>query len=202
MSYATDRFIKNVRTALPGSLDNVILLEFFNVLDDFFKNTRIWTEDVTFPVVGGDPVGTIYYIEPESVSSIVNLIKVINPQGFVQPAAMELPGEVTLFQSPGQDDELTATVALTVTDPTQNNGYPEFPAWILDKHRTGFYDGVLARMMMQPSKPYTNEKLSVAHYKLFRNAMSLACTEAVHRNVQNAQAWAFPQTFATHNRRR
>jgi hypothetical protein len=50
MSYATERLIKNARTSLPGSLDNVILLELFNVLDKFFRDTSIWTEDVPFSV--------------------------------------------------------------------------------------------------------------------------------------------------------
>lgn len=197
MSYATDRFIKNARTSLPGSLDEVIKLEMFNVLDEFFKDTRVWTEDTTFSVVANEPSGTIYYIEPESVSNIVALIGVKDGSEFNVRAAMDIPGEVTLALPPGQDGEYTAKVALTITDPTQSNGYPEFPEWVLQKYSVGLTDGVLGRMMAQPAKPYTNDKLAAMHLKLFNQTKSLACTFATRRNVQNGQMWSFPQTFRT-----
>jgi hypothetical protein len=202
MSYTTERLIKNVRMNLTGSLDSVILFELFNVLDQFFRDTSIWQEPSTFSVVANDPAGTVYYVEPESVSSIVRLINVMDSQGFRQNAAMQLPGEVTLFTPPGQDDTYTANVALSVVDPTNANGYPEFPAWILEKYGTGILDGVLGRMMAQPAKPYTNAPLAVAHLKLFRAATSIAATESSHRNVMSAQAWMYPQAFSTRSRRR
>ena len=202
MSYATDRLIKNARTSLPGSLDNVILLELFNVLDTFFRTTSIWTEPVTFSVTANDPVGTIYYIEPESVSNIIRLMGVASSNGFRQRALMDLPGEVTFMTPPGQDDTYTATVALSIIDPTNSNGYPEFPSWILDKYGVGILSGVLGRMMAQPAKPYTNPQLSVGHAKLFSKTVSIASNEASHSNVYRAQAWVYPQQFSTYSRRR
>jgi hypothetical protein len=201
MSYATDRLMKNARIALPGSIDGAILLELFNVLDQFFRDTSIWTEDISFAITTGDPAGTIYYIEPESVSTIVRLMYVYNADMLQQRAFMSLPGEVTLLTPVGQSDVLTATVALSIVDPTNSNGYPEFPSWILEKYGTGILDGVLARMMLQPAKPYTSEKLGVAHMAAFHRTISHACTEGIHKNVHNAQAWIYPQQFSTRSRR-
>jgi hypothetical protein len=202
MSYATDRLIKNARTSLPGSLDYVIQLELFNVLDDFLRNTSIWTEDVSLPVTAADPAGTIYYIEPESVSTIVRLMGMKNSQGFPQNAFMDTPGEITFPMPVGNDDEFTATVALSIIDPVRGDGFPQFPAWILDKWGTGILSGVLARMMLQPAKPYTNEKLAGTHLRYYRRAVSYANTEALHNNVHGMQSWYFPQQFATRTRRR
>jgi hypothetical protein len=202
MSYATERLIKNARTSLPGSLDNVILLELFNVLDKFFRDTSIWTEDVPFSVVANEPAGTIYYIEPESVSAIVRLMGVRSVNDFRQTAAMDLPGEVTLLTPPGEVGTFTATVALSIVDPMQRDGYPEFPSWVLEKYGTGILDGVLGRMMLQPAKPYTNAQLGSAHMAAYRRAISVACNEASHRNVYKAQAWVYPQQFSTNSRRR
>jgi hypothetical protein len=207
MSYATERLIKNARVSLPGSLDDAILLELFNVLDQFFRESGVWTEAIQFSVMPGDPVGTVYYIEPESVSTIVRLSNVANIDGFRQRAAMSIPGEVTFMTPPPDQEPLgnpfyyTAYVILSIVDPVQRDGYPEFPEWVLEKYGTGILHGLLGRMMVQPAKPYTNKELAVAHLSGFRRTISIAATESLHRNVQNAQAWAYPQSFRTRSRR-
>jgi len=205
MSYATDRLIKNARVALPGSLDSAILLELFNVLDQFFRESGIWTEAIQFSVYPNDPAGTVYYIEPESVSTIVRLISVANLDGFWQRAVMDIPGEVTFLtpvslQEPDKYNIYTALVVLSIVDPVQRDGYPEFPAWILEKHGNGILHGLLGRMMAQPAKPYSNVSLAAQHLQGFRRAISTAATESVHRNVHNGQAWRFPQSFRTRRR--
>jgi hypothetical protein len=205
MSYATERLIKNARTSLPGSLDNVILLELYNVLDQFFRDSSIWQEEIPFSVAPGDPVGTIYYIEPESVSVVVRLFRVRNEDGLQQNAIMQIPGEVTFLTPPPNQEppgsyEYAALVALSIVDPIQRDGYPEFPAWILTKYGAGILSGVLGRMMAQPAKPYTNPQLAAAHLVAFRRAISHASTESTHGNVYRGQAWYFPQQFSTRRR--
>jgi hypothetical protein len=208
MSYATDRLIKNARVSLPGSLDDAILLELFNVLDQFFRESGVWGEVIPFSVGPGDPVGTVYYIEPESVSVIVRLYTVTNIDGVRQRAAMSIPGEVTFLTPPpnqepyGNPFYYTAHVTLSIVDPVQRDGYPEFPEWVLEKYGTGILSGLIGRMMAQPAKPYTNLQLAVAHMAAFRRTISIAATESLHRNLNNAQAWVYPRSFSTRSRRR
>ena len=201
MSAVTDRLIKNARNSLPGSIDAAIQLELFNAMDQFFRESSIWTEDVPFSVLSTDPAGTMYYIDPVSNAAIVRLIAVVDHNAFVQPALMQIPGEVTLVRPPGQSDTYIATVILSVIDPVLGTGYPDFPDWVLTKYGTGILSGVLGRMMAQPAKPYTNAELAKAHLAGLRRAISIARAEALHRNVQNGQAWAFPQQFSTRHRR-
>ena len=207
MSYATERLIKNARVSLPGSLDDAILLELFNVLDQFFRESSIWTEDIPFTAYPYEPAGTVYYIEPESVSTIVRLLHVVNVNGFRQRCLMSVPGEITFMLPPpsGEPDAdyvYMASVALSIIDPVQRDGYPEFPQWILEKYATGILSGLIGRMMAQPAKPYSNLQLASAHMGAFRRAVAIAGTESLHRNVNNAQAWVFPRNFSTRSRRR
>jgi hypothetical protein len=206
MSYATERLIKNARISLPGSLDDAILLELFNVLDQFFRESGIWTEAIPFSVTPGDPVGTIYYIEPESVSTIVRLSHVFNTDDIQQRAWMRIPGEVTFLTPPPNQEPpatyvYTAHVTLSIVDPVQRDGYPEFPDWTLQKYGPGILSGLIGRMMAQPAKPYSNLQLAAAHMAAFRKTISHAATESLHGNMNNAQAWLFPQSFRTRSRR-
>jgi hypothetical protein len=202
MSLATDRLVKNARNSLPGSLDGVILLELFNVLDQFFRESSVWTEEIPFSAFLADPPGTIHYIEPESVSTIVRLISVIDATGFWQPVTMRIPGEVTFTTPPSHEGTMMATVILSIVDPVQRDGFPEFPAWVLEKYGLGILEGILGRMMAQPAKPYTNKDLAARHLIAFRRTISIASTESVHGNLMNAQTWKYPQQFSTRSRRR
>lgn len=193
MSQTLDRVVNNVATHLPGAVTSVIQLELFNVLNDFFSTSNIWQEEIPFTVRAADAVPTTYYIEQESVSSIVRLLYIIDGNKLPVAGVMATPGEIVLSQSPSQDGTLTATVALTTSDPVGSDGFPEFPDWIVNKYCTGIIDGVIGRMMAQPAKPYTNLQLASVRTRSFRSCVSDAKAEALHKNVNNAQSWVFPR---------
>lgn len=194
------RLLNNARVHLPGAIDVNLQLEFFNVLNDFFQNSNIWQQDIEFPVLGTDADPTTYEVEQYGAASIVRLLWTVNSAGRPVGASMQTPGEILLNTAATVNDTLTATVSLTVDDPLTSDGYPEFPAWTLTKYGTGILEGLIGRMMAQPAKPYTNEKLAIFHTRKFTGAISQAKYEALHRNVNNGQAWRFPQTFATRRR--
>lgn len=191
------RLMKNARVQLPGAIDTNLQLELFNVLGIFFSGSNIWKEEITFAVTTADAEGAAYSIEQESVSSIVRLMGIVDSNDIPVAGSMAETGEIILDHAPGNSDTYTATVSLTVDDPVKSDGYPEFPAWILGKYSDGILDGLLARMMAQPAKPYTNMKLAAYRLQLFSAAIAQAKSEAIRKNINNAQAWRFPQSFAT-----
>ena len=204
------RLMANCRVHLPGALDTAIQFELFNVLDDFFQNTNIWQEDITFNVTAGDfavlgqpapDKAVIYYIEQSSVSNMIRLMGIMDNNNLPVAGYMVTPGEITLQLSPGNTTTFTATVALTIDDPVAasgaNAGFPEFPDWVLDRYLMGIISGVVSRMMMQPAKPYSSPQLSTYHGRKFSQATQRAKGEALHQNVNNGQTWSFPQAFAT-----
>lgn len=193
MSLDLDRLMDNARIHLPGALDSTLKLEMYNVLNDFFQNSNIWQEEIEFEVTTS---ALEYSIEATSVSSIVRLVSLVDTNNSPVGATMAEPGELILDTAPSQDTVYTATVALTVDSPVARSGFPEFPAWILDKYHTGLLDGLLARMMAQPAKPYSNLPMAATRYRSFRIATAQAGSESVRKNLSNAQAWRFPQNFA------
>lgn len=201
----TNRLIDNARIKLPGALDGVMKLEFFAVMNDFFQQTSIWTEDITFtanptdssPITSPDDFS--YDLLPDG-GAIIRLMYVINSQGSAQAATMDTPGIVMLRYSPNVADTYTANVAKTVTDPTTREGYPEFPAWVLNKYGNEILDGLLGRMMGQIAKPYSSPQMALYHTKKFNAGVQRASVESHHGNVYRGQNWSFPQTFARRRR--
>lgn len=196
------RLVTNAQIRLPGATSQTVQQELFMVADEFFKESNVWREDIEFNVPANDPVGTVYQVTPSGNVIIDKLMWMRNADGggriFGQ---MSTPGELTLSTYPSSPAKYIATVALTVSDPTQRDGYVSFPGWVLAKYRGVFLNGILGKMMSQPAKPYTNTQLSVYYIKLFNSGKSAARVEAQRANVFRAQAWNFP-SFGGRSQRR
>lgn len=193
------RFMNNARLRLTGATDDVLQQELFNVLDEFFKGSNVWCEDIDLKIPGQDPAGTVYLITPTGPTVIDKLLwtyEVPNSSSIGRgpqiTAAMSTPGEATLAVQPSSDVVYRFTVALTVQDPTQRNGYTTFPAWVLAKYRGVLLDGLLGKMYSQPSKPWTNTQLSVFHMRKFKSSTASARVEWTRNNTYRQQAWRFP----------
>ena len=190
------RLMDNARVRLAGATDGAIKLELFAILNDFFQSTNIWREDIPLAVT---PDSQEYEVIPFSVSTINRLMWVYDDKGFAVSAIMPVPGTLNLAYQPDVAKTLSVTVALTVTDPVTREEYPEFPDWILNKYNTCILDGLLARMMSQTAKPYSNAQMALFHGKSYTQGCSFAKVETERNNVYRNQSWRFPQTF---NRRR
>ena len=195
-----ERFMNNARVRLPGATDDALQLEMFSMLDEFFKDTNAWMEDIDISVPGNDPAGTIYYAVPSSPSVIDKLMWVFGVpespstlRGAAVGSSMQIPGELMLYTQPSSNVTLRVTVALTVQDPTQKDVYVSFPAWVLAKYRNTLLDGLLGRMMSQPSKPFTNAQMSVFHMRKFNSGKAQARIDVMHGHSWRRQAWAFPR---------
>lgn len=199
-----NRLMDHARIRLPGALDTALQMELFAVMNEFFQSSNIWYEDIQFPV---QPTNDTYLDNPDAytydvipdMGTITRLVGVVDSNGFAVRAYMPVLGQIILNFSPNVADTYTARVALTVTDPTTRDGYPEFPDWILEKYGNDILEGVLGRMMSQIAKPYTSAQGAQFHLRNFKQAVGQAKVEASHQNVYRGQNWRFPQTF---NRRR
>lgn len=193
------RLINNAYDRLPGAINAALQRELFNVMDEFFKGSNVWNEDIEITVPGMDPSNTIYEITPSGPALIDKLLWAfqLNPsdltaRGSPVGASMSVPGELVLAIQPSSNMPLRVTVALTVQDPVKRDGYVVFPAWVLAKYRECILDGLLGKMMSQPGKPYTNTQLSVFHMRKFKQGYTSARVEWTRNNTYRAQAWVFP----------
>ena len=191
------RIYKNARTHLPGALDSMIQVEMYSALDELLQGSGCWKEDIDFATVADT---TIYEIEPEeNVALIVRLNRLENADEIEVKSTMYEPGVIVLNTAPTVVETLTAKVVLTVST-TLASGDPNVPEWILAKYSTGLVDGLVGRMMAQPAKPYTSERLSIYRMRRFVGAIARARVEAQHGNLTGGQTWQFPQSFATGRR--
>jgi len=206
MGYALDRLMNDLRVRLPGALDDAIKLELFSVVDEFCKETNAWQEKIILPVHSGE---TSYEIEPEDNRAIiVRLLYVVtyNPDdssSATLPVAAALPQpDLIIFALPPSDvSEYAVTVALAPIDPVNvSDGLPQFPDWFLILYSQELIDGVLARMMSQPAKPYFSREGFRYHGRRFRAAMSRVRGAVIQQNAYGAQTWRFP-AFAPCNSR-
>ncbi len=189
-----NRLMDNLRIRLPGSTDDLLRMELFNVLNDWFQDTNIWREEIAVPITAGV---TDYELIPSEPSMIMRLVKVWdNSNQFPIPATLDtITRNLILTNKPSQDATYTAQVALTVDDPLDRDGYPVFPMWVLNTFQNDILDGVMGRMMSQAAKPWSNPALAVAHTRAFRVAVAVARAEAARKFTYNAEAWTFPQGF-------
>lgn len=194
------RLMNNIRSRLTGATDDAIQRELFMVVDEFCKATNAWMEDVPITIPAGDFAGTAYVIAPQEPANIIQLMWVYgvssDPQstarGAPVAAFMSVPGELTLGYQPNTETPIVVTVALTVQDPVNRDGYVVFPQWIAQKYGDVLLDGVLGRMMTMANKPWTNNQMSVYHLRSFNSKKAQARVEVQRNNKYRAQAWTFP----------
>jgi hypothetical protein len=192
------RILQNVQTHVPGAIENVIQLELYNCMDEFFKESNVWTQDINFNVLG-DNTTVSYTIVATNGGTINRLIWVKNSNGArVSNITMHVPGTIVLQNAMSTADTWTARVACTVIDPTDSQNYPTNTAdgWIYDRYGNVFQDGTIGRLMMQPAKPYSNQQLGIYHTRRFMNGVSLARSEAARQNLYGVQQWRFPLSYA------
>lgn len=195
-----DRLMDSARVRLPGALDSALQTELFVVMDTFFKHTNCWTEFVDLNVgpASGSPATNpddFTFAFATASGNPIRLLYVQNADGQVQRAGMPVPGEIMVAYLPPQAETWTAKIVLTVENEPTSEGYPQFPNWVLEKWGAEILDGLLARMMSQPAKPYSSMQTAALHYRLFRSVLSKAKTETARANTYAGQTWRYPQTF-------
>jgi hypothetical protein len=202
-----NRLMDNARVKLPGALDAALQMELFLVMKEFFDSTNIWEEEIPFAVTTTDlsrvtnPEAFTYEIVPTD-GQIIRLISITDSGGFPQHGEMAVPGTIVLTYSPNEAGTYTATVSKSISDPVTRQGYPVFPAWVLDRYFDTILSGLLGQMMGQIAKPYSSPQMAQFHMRKFSVGVSRANNEHHHANVMGGQRWRFPQSFTTRRFRR
>jgi hypothetical protein len=184
-----NRLMDNARVHLPGALDAGLKLELFNTLDEFLQGSKFWQEDIEYTARAGR---TSYEVIGTEAGAVIELMANVNSSGRDVSASMPALGTLVLRADPMQTDTFTATVAYTVVDPMGTEDYPVIPEGALIKYGDGIKAGLIARMMLQPAKPYTNQQLAVLNMRKFNGTIAQARADVRHRNVYDGQTWRFP----------
>jgi hypothetical protein len=205
------RLYNDVKIDLPGVTDAVFKQELFRVLKDFFDKTNIWIEEVP---ITGMPNVTLYPFTVAGKGTPSRLMMLFNP-ALSPPAlprwiqtyvAMPEPGVIQVGYAPSEQVQWVAAVTKNIVDPVDAESYPEIDdgtgpvadkTWIIDKYRDCLSFGVLYRLQMQPTKPYSNPVLGKYNYGHYMSERGKARADAMKQNAYGAQNWQFPQAWAT-----
>lgn len=189
------RIVNNARVQLPGAIDDGIRYELYNVLDELLSQSDVWQEDIPFDCEAGL---TDYNIVPVT-GRIVHLMWLRyadTPLSTAQiPAVMPQPGWLQWMRAPSEPKECIVTISLTVLDPVTKAGFPQCPAWILERYHGTITSGLIYKMAAQQAKPWTNDDIATLHGTKFRNEIGQARTDFLHAHTFGGQRWTFPQSF-------
>ena len=112
---------------------------------------------------------------------------------------MQMPGTIVVGYAPSEQVAWEAVVAKTPVT-VNSDKQPEMDPddwWIIDDCHQALYYGVLSRLQSQPTKPYTNAALAKYNNAQYVSQRSKSRTDVLKKNTFGAQAWSFPQQFAT-----
>lgn len=174
-----DNFIRDAMIRLPGAIEEVVKHEIRSTLREFFEKSISWRRmEGPYDVKAGRPH---YYLNP--VDSYTHLVYVLSayyngnllaplrvppvrsdtgtPYAFFCPD----PQQIQLYPTPDVDatDALTIHIALTPSECTD-----KLPKIAITHFYDAILDGILYRMYIQPSKPYSNPELALHHQRLYR----------------------------------
>jgi hypothetical protein len=108
---------------------------------------------------------------------------------------------LTVYRPPSSDAVWNCVVAKRTYEPLSADNYPNIDSWIVEKYADTLGRGIIARLMLEPQKPYSNPMLAQVNQRAYISGRSLARANDEHANMVNAQSWRFPQQFATVTRK-
>lgn len=183
-------------TSLSGASRDLMRVQLFDTLDEFFDNSNCWQESISLTVI---PNTLDYQLQPVT-GRILRLNGVYDQNRVNQAAAMPNIGEVH-FLYPYTDPQLmTVVVVKTVTDPLKCYP-PHVPDWLLPAHGRAIMHGIVGNIMIQPGESYSNPTIGNFHLRRFRDLIAHARVAAMRANTVGSQAWAFPQAYRTRSQR-
>lgn len=208
MTAATDRILQGVLASCPGSSPNVQRLELLNTCIEFCRQSLAWQEFVDFLLIAGEE----HYNLAPAETELVHLFSIEHKTLDLAKAAINV-GTLELAVAPTSTDITHPLFVHAAYAPTGDITNAVVDAMMPDDiwvtHEDTLRSGTIARLMMQPAKPYSNAGLGQMHRRHFRAGVAEARKAAMvaannrakqspryeARNVSmvGAQVWRFPR---------
>lgn len=199
-----EQLMNQAKVKLVGASADGLKGEFYDVLSEFFRDTGAWTQDITIQYQPNVQIYPLFVSEGqitalEGVSDWGTVVP--SPTTATPPSASFLPalmpdfGTLILKNPPNTAGYCLVTVKTNVALPTDKHMIPLAPDWLLPRYHLTILDGLLGKMMAQPTKSYANATQSIYHLKRFRDGIAQARVQKLRANTQGAGAWRFPQQF-------
>jgi hypothetical protein len=168
----------------------------WNVLNEACRDGHIWRETIPVTLIAGDPNYTIAPVGTE----VIHLFGLSHATiDFNATAAVFEFGALTLTPSPTVADvaagDLYAVAALAPALDAPNATSAEIEALVptdmWSENHNLFSWGILAKMMSQPAKPYSNPQLAAFYHRRFTGELAEQKRKVATGGVPGAQTWRF-----------
>lgn len=202
--YAIQRLLANLRTHLPGALDQTMKLEIFNAVATFCRDSNVWQESQPFNTkINKQDYEVTANASDAYYTQLLQLqaYDPADPNGETttpidMAAWLTSPTTLHLKEKPQIEQRLRATFAVAPRATDRMDEYPAIPDEFWDKYHDVLMEGALAKMMAQTAKPYSNERLAIFHGRRFKAGTSMAKNDFYNGDVRGGQNWHYPQDFA------
>jgi len=195
-------FMINARIEVVGASDSGIKIALYDVLQHFFEFTSLWQERIAFTTAAGINEYT-FTLQEDPPGQIIRLQYVVDTNNILQPADMPImdPVTVRLRDMPNTAFDAAACFTKSVVIDTDENGFPELPDWIWQRWMPTIMHGLMGKMMLTPSKSYTDDKLGTFHQRFYERDCSLVRGMVLRANTYGTNAWMYPQGWRVRGQR-
>lgn len=199
--------LNRCRIQLNGASDGAIQDMLFEVFHEFFNDSSSWQEIIPFMTVLNTtstpnmPNNVRYYIAPneQPAGQIIRLVGIFDPFNVPVQGWMNPPGTIQLQFSPSSVITYNAIVVKNVD--LSEGAVPQVPLHFIAEYEGGIVDGVIAKMMMQKNRPYTDVVSARSHYAAYRNRVNEAKIDMMRNNTFGSNAWSYPQQYRSNGQR-
>ena len=127
----------------------------------------------------------------------------IDQNNILQPASLPImdPVTVRLRDTPNTAWPGTACFAKSVVLGGDIDDFPELPDWIWQRWMPTLMHGLMGKMMLTPSKSYTDDKLGTFHQRMYERDCSLIRGMVLRQNTYGTNSWMYPQGWRVRGQR-
>ena len=186
MMITIEKWLPDLMPRLPGATEELIRAETMAAVRELCEDGRAWTETVE-PLHANDK-GYIY-INPLYQDTRVGYVLGLTANGHGVPFQMIDPGTI---QPAYLGNATTKYSALVSVIPLHER--TRLPELFWTHWRDAVIDGVCARMMAMPSKPWSSAQGAVLHGRGFRNHVK-RCRMITKHMTQGEHPWRFPRSM-------
>lgn len=182
-----NRLLDNVQAMVPGLTDEMLSMVAWNTIEDFYQSSTYRREHVYWRM---DPGVLTINFDPYDSHWRVCRFMGFSGLGRVK---FEPPGRIRDLSSPPPDSERKGEVLLALKPRSLQTPLP-YDVWT--NYFEALLHGTLARLMLQPAKPYSDPQSARLYYTVYRKGVAGARAEAQAGHVRDGSSWSYPY-FAT-----
>ena len=191
MSYtlvSLDPITNEVQSELPGLAPDHLCAVCLSSVNRFLENARVWRYDTTPELTGA----VVNFVAPTG-ATVIGYRDLKWTEGVNHGRTTfktNQPDEITLDPIPDTFTvgDLEVTLLLKVAE-----GRDEIPDFILNTHKEVMRSTTMARLMLEPSKPYSNPELGLLYAQESQRRTSEARDMAERMYGNNESRWTFPR---------